>query len=122
VPLFFHTYDYLVPRNAPAFPGFGPWLFKAVTAYQIPQAQWSALGKEFVDRLATLLADIITTINAGFGRDMRLFLVNSRDTLVRSAAGSTGPSGDWINEIHPTSDGYRKLAAVWRGVVDPVFQ
>ena len=27
VPVFFHTYDYLLPRNAAAFPGFGPWFF-----------------------------------------------------------------------------------------------
>ena len=122
VPLFFHTYDYLVPRNAPAFPGFGPWLFKAVTDYRIPQPQWSDLGKEFVDRLATLFADIVAKVNADFGRDMRLFLVNTRDALTRPTAGSTGASGDWINEIHPTGGGYRKLAAVWRGVVDPVLQ
>jgi hypothetical protein len=119
VPLFFHTYDYLVPRDAPAFPGFGPWLFHAVTDFQIPPAQWENLGKEFIDRLATLLADIIAIINAGFGRDMQLFLVNTRDTLVLPAAET---SGDWVNEIHPTSDGYRKLAAVWRGVVDPALQ
>jgi hypothetical protein len=122
VPLFFHTYDYLVPRNAPAFPGFGPWLFKAMTDFQVPQAQWSDLAKEFIDRLATLLADIIAKINADFGRDMQLFLVNSRDTLAPPAAGSTGTSGDWNNEIHPTSGGYKKLATVWRSVVDPVLQ
>lgn len=119
VPLFFHTYDYLVPRNAPAFPGFGPWVFKAVTEFQVPPAQWSDVGKEFINRLATLLADIIAKINADFDRDMQLFLVNTRNTLAPPAAGA---NGDWINEIHPTSDGYRKLAAVWRGVVDPVLQ
>lgn len=122
VPLFFHTYDYLVPRDAPASPHFGPWLFKAVTDFQVPQAQWSDLGKEFVDRLATLLADIIAKINADFGRDMALFLVNTRGTLTPPAAGSTGSSGDWTNEIHPTSNGYKKLAAVWRDVVDPVIK
>jgi lysophospholipase L1-like esterase len=122
VPLFFHTYDYLVPRNAPAFPGFGPWLFTAMTDFQIPPAQWSDLAREFIDRLAALLRNIIDKINADFGRDMGLFLVNTRGTLALPAAGSTGASGDWTNEIHPTSDGYKKLAAVWRSVVDPVIK
>jgi hypothetical protein len=33
-------------------------------------------------------------------------------------AGSTRESGDWINEIHPSYQGYRKIAAVWRQQVD----
>jgi len=122
VPIIFHTYDYLLPRDAPAFPGFGPWLFKAATSYQVPQTQWSDLGKEFVNRLADLLGAIIAKINADYGRDMKLFLVNTRNVLTPPAAGTTGASGDWINEIHPTSGGYDKLAAVWRGVVNPIFQ
>ena len=30
-----------------------------------------------------------------------------------AAAGTTGSSGDWANEIHPNAAGWKKLAKVW---------
>jgi hypothetical protein len=50
-----------------------------------------------------------------------IFLVDTRTNghLVLADPGSTGESGDWINEIHPSYQGYQKLAAVWRQQVDP---
>jgi hypothetical protein len=34
-------------------------------------------------------------------------------TLIPAAAGTTGDSNDWDNEIHPNHGGYKKLAATW---------
>lgn len=121
VPIFFHTYDYLLPRNAPAFIGFGPWLWNAVRDYGVPEQDWAALGKELIDRFAALLGDIIVKINDAYKRDMGLHLVDTRGILIAAAAGSPGTSHDWINEIHPTSDGYRKLDVRWKQVVDPIM-
>ena len=36
------------------------------------------------------------------------------------SGGSTDISGDWINEIHLTREGYRKCAATWQKVLDPI--
>ena len=51
-----------------------------------------------------------------------LYLVNTRSADVElAAAGSTGRSGDWINEIHLTPQGYRKCTVLWADVIDPLF-
>jgi hypothetical protein len=42
-PIFFHTYDYVTPRNSPAGLGNGPWLVKALDAFGIPPVDWNAV-------------------------------------------------------------------------------
>ena len=120
-PMFFHTYDYPTPRNAPAGLGFGPWLYDAMLEYEVPPADWDALATELIKRLAALLSDIIVAINGEYGRDMNLHLINSLGKLDRAADGTSGRSGDWQNEIHPTRAGYGKLAQTWTAAVDPLI-
>ncbi len=114
VPLVLHTYDYLTPRNAPAGPALGPWLYKALhTTYRIPAADWIRLADVFIDRLA----DLWTTLAARHaGRNIRV--VDTRGATTRAGAGSTGPTRHWENEIHPTALGYAELAKVWRPILD----
>jgi hypothetical protein len=38
--------------------------------------------------------------------------------LVRADPAANGESNDWENEIHPTRDGYAKLATRWRTTLD----
>jgi hypothetical protein len=118
VPLFCHSYDYLLPRDAPASKLFhmGPWLYPAFVAYQIPAADWFGVVKELIDRLAGLLRSTIDGIYAGGGK--RVYLVDSRNVLTAAQPGSKGESEDWENEIHPTAGGYKKLAALWRPVIE----
>ncbi|MCU0805941.1 MAG: SGNH/GDSL hydrolase family protein [Burkholderiales bacterium] len=112
-----HTYDYATPRNAPAkflFAGFkGPWLHRAFTDAGVPEPLRVAIA----DRLFDALADGITALE----REIAHFrVVRTRKSLVRAALGETGASGDWLNEIHPTSAGYAKLAAKLEPVIDAV--
>lgn len=118
VPLFCHAYDYPQPRNAPAclHPLVGPWLYPSVIAYRIPPADWLAVATILIDQLATLLKKTIADLNAG--GDKRIYLVDGRGTLAPATPGSTGESQDWENEIHPAKKGYRKLAALWRPVIE----
>lgn len=108
-PVFMHTYDYPTPRNAPAsnFPKLGPWLYPALKdLYAVPVQDWDALANALIDRLCGLLTDIASS------RPTRaLTVVKTTGTIVRAQDGSTGVSGDWENEIHPTAGGYAKLAA-----------
>ena len=113
-----HTYDYATPRNAPAkflgAVGFkGPWLHKAFEAAAIPEAM--RLG--VADQLFNMLADGIVALA---GQLPAFRVVDTRDTLVRAAPGTTGVSGDWLNEIHPTSAGYAKIAGKLEPVIDTV--
>jgi hypothetical protein len=118
VPLFCHTYAYPVPRDAPASRlfSFGPWLFPAVVAYQIPEADRSAVAKELIDRLAALLQDIVTALNKP--RNRYVYLIDTRKALIPADASESGKSNDWENEIHPTPDGYKKLAVQWRAEIE----
>lgn len=115
-PVILHTYDYPTPRPAGAGP-LGPWLYPALnTAYAIPPADWDALARRLIDRLALLLEDIVAA------RAQRgLLLVPTRGTLASAADGSSGPSGDWENEIHPSAHGYSLLARKWQPIVESVI-
>lgn len=118
VPLFCHAYAYPMPRNAPASELFhmGPWLYPAVVAYKIPVSDWLAVATELIDRLAALLRKIVDDLNRP--GDRHIYLIDTHKALTPAQAGTTGPSNDWDNEIHPTPAGYRKLAALWRPVIE----
>ena len=108
VPIVIHTYDYPMPRNAPAkflIAGFtGPWLFKALKT--VPAKHHFEIARRVIDALAGGLTDLTT----GPGALPKFYVVNTRGTLVPSAPGSMGNNNDWMNEIHPNPQGYRKIA------------
>jgi hypothetical protein len=39
-----------------------------------------------------------------------MFVVDTRRTLNRARPGAVASDGDWANEIHPNTTGYKKLA------------
>jgi lysophospholipase L1-like esterase len=45
-------------------------------------------------------------------------VVDTRNTLAPADPAATGSSGDWLNEIHPTPAGYRKIAARLSDAID----
>lgn len=105
-----HVYDYPTPRNAPAkFFGstvVGPWLYRAFKLHDIPNQFWISLTDYLFEWLAGVIIDLTGKIN-------NFYVISStKGALVRAKLGENGPSGDWLNEIHPTSDGYRKLSTV----------
>ena len=114
VPLVLHCYDYVTPRNAPAGPKLGPWLYKAAnTIYHAPPADWQAVADELINRLADMWLALATKYAS-----RNVNVIDTRGTLTRAAAGTTGVSGDWENEIHPTPHGYGLLARKWRPTLD----
>jgi hypothetical protein len=113
IPIFFHTYDYITPRNAPAGLGKGPWLFKAVQAFGIPPDEWNAVSDELMNRHAKLWLALETKLS-----NRNVHVVDSRGATTRAVAGTTGESKDWENEIHPTPAGYWLLARRWRPLLD----
>ena len=109
VPIVVHTYDFPTPNDSPArFFGvglLGPWLYKAFTSEQIPEQDWVALSDFLFKRLAKGLLALD-------GQLPNFHVVDTRGTIKRAKIGSRGESGDWLNEIHPNSRGYAKLAKV----------
>jgi lysophospholipase L1-like esterase len=113
-PLFVHTYDYPTPNNAPALPGGKSWLRPAMEAHNIPPALWQALSDHLIEQLAGVVRSLPATLP-------NVHVVDTLGTLVRAAAGATGSSNDWRNEIHPSAGGYAKLARKWRTAVQALL-
>lgn len=107
-PIVVHTYDYPTPNNTPAtflgLPAVGPWFWKRFESLEVADPRLRALITDYVlDRLAETLLGLAE-------RFANFRVVDTRGTLARAAFGATGNSNDWLNEIHPNSAGYRKIA------------
>lgn len=112
VPIFVHTYDFITPRDAGAGAGKGPWLFPALTDYEVPHALWIPLTRLFLARLTGLM------------RSMALpafHVIDTQGTLEPAGFGSTGDDHDWANEIHPNPGGYRKLGRVFAAGIEALM-
>jgi hypothetical protein len=109
VPIFLNCYNMPVPRPAPAFAGGRAWLSLAYQKNGIPPHLWMELTER-------IFIDVESTVTGWLSDDhVGLHVVPTTSVpLVPAAAGSTGSSGDWLNEIHPTKSGWKKLAAVWQ--------
>jgi hypothetical protein len=107
IPIFYHTYGYPTPRNAPAFP-MGPWLYKAFNQQNIPTAYWNDLADALMNVLADILRDFVK-----IGTNVKLIDTLANVPLVRASTGSTGSDGDWLNEIHLNDSGKDKVATYW---------
>lgn len=113
-PVFLHGYAVPTPRPAGAGP-IGPWLLPSLVAYAIPPDDRPALAQMLIERLAALLARLAADGTRFAGLQ---FFDSTRLPIVRAAADSRGESGDWINEIHLTRAGCRKLARPWSGAIE----
>jgi len=112
-PVFLHSFSYVQPRAAGTGAmgdGWtaGPWLSSAFEKYAISniKGSWRKLSDHLIDRLFAQLDSICT-------RYPNMHLVDLRTTLLPAAAETDGVSGDWTNELHPTSAGYRKLTEIY---------
>jgi hypothetical protein len=123
-PVVVHTYAYPTPRNAPATflvaPVRGPWFYPVLKDSGLSAAMQMGIADVVIDRLAAALRELDS--NSGHAKALPAFhVVDTRNALQRAAFGATGNSGDWLNEIHPNHDGYRKLAGVLAGALNSVL-
>ncbi len=106
-PIVMHTYDYPTPRKARATfmgrPAVGPWLLPALECAAVPETLYQRVTEIVFDALADALVSHLHQP----AHD--IYVVDTRNTLARAAPGTTGLSGDWINEIHPDAYGYALL-------------
>jgi hypothetical protein len=117
-PLVWHNYARVMPRPAPAGPGFGPWLLPALDKFSVPPAARLDVADELLSRLKRLIDDL-TAARKTADPNCNVFVADSMSQdIVLAAADATDESGDWINEIHLTRGGYRKCAQAWQQVLD----
>lgn len=107
-PIIVHTYDYPTPRPAPAtfliVPFTRPWMHPVFEARQVPKSLRIAVAAQLLDALAEALLALEDELPA-------FHVVDTRGLLQRADVDARGNSGDWLNEIHPNVDGYRKIAS-----------
>jgi hypothetical protein len=108
-PIFVHGYDYLQPRPAGAniFVGSrigkGPWLPPSLKAAALTDAQMRAAADAVVDEMNRQLQQLIAKL-------ANVHVIDQRGLLTPAAPNTTGADGDWLDEIHPTREGFTKLA------------
>src|SRR5665811_2416289 len=102
-----HTYTRVTVRNAPAGRGtpfrLGPWRYKALAQYQVPEAAQQSVADALFNRLRDLLLSFDDPAQ-------RIFVFDSQDPaigVVPALPGTSGVSNDFENEIHLTPAGYR---------------
>lgn len=110
VPILVHTYDYPTARNAPVRifgQGVqGPWLYHAFIEAEVPEQHWVAITDDLMNRLA----EAIIALSKGENALPNFYVVETRNTLQRAAPCTQRNDHDWLNEIHPNSEGYTKLS------------
>ncbi|MBX3587815.1 MAG: SGNH/GDSL hydrolase family protein [Ramlibacter sp.] len=114
IPIFLNDYDFPTPRNAPATQGGKSWLYEAFVKNSIPPAMW----QELTDLIFIHLQMTIASWTQG---RPTVRLVPTSGTLVPAEPGTTGSSNDWLNEIHPNTSGWVKLARVWHKAIREVL-
>jgi hypothetical protein len=113
MPIFLNSYDTPTARPAPALPNGKAWLCDAYEKNSIAHSVWP-------DLTDSIFNDVQTTVALWAQGRANVHLVPTDGTLTPAAPGSTGDSGDWINEIHPNAAGWHKLAAVWQSAIKAV--
>lgn len=97
-----HTYDYAVPNGKGVAGGAG-WLQPALIDAKVPRILHQECVQYLLDGFHNILAKICKSDPA------HLIVVDSRGTLTRN---------DWANELHPTADGFAKIAdKCWKPVL-----
>lgn len=119
-PVFLHCYAVPVPRPAGAedASAAGPWLYPALKAYAIPQADWAAMSRLMVSKLAVLLK--ACAADAEQYPNLQVF-DSTQVPIAPAALGSSGISGDWYNEIHLNHSGCFKIARAWSAHIEAVL-
>lgn len=121
-PLILHSYAMPTVWRCGTVGSRDGWLFKAFMDYGIPAAEQQPLADELFGRLRALLLGFAS----GSGLAQALPQVHVFDSatlvaLVPPDPTATAESGDWVNEIHPSPSGYKKIGKVFGPFIDGVL-
>jgi hypothetical protein len=93
--VFVHTYDYAFPTGKGVFGGEG-WILPSLKAARVPPQHWQGCINHLID-------GFVISLKALKSRwPERIVIVDSRGTLKDEK--------EWHNELHPTSDGFKRIA------------
>jgi hypothetical protein len=113
VPVFVHTYDVPMPRNAPATillsRSIGPWL---PTAFErlgaaVPQPMQLPITQHVLGLLRTVLMQLDSMQGDPALRLPHFHVIDTLGTLIPWREDVTKQDDHWVNEIHPSRRGYQ---------------
>ena len=116
--LFLHQYDFATPTNKSVCDGLvGPWLHPSFadrgwTTFEVDPG-FFVEGREIVaailQRFSKLLLEVSTMPGAN-----KIVVIETQGTL--------DPDADWQNELHPTHEGFAKIARKFQEALQLVFK
>jgi hypothetical protein len=122
-PMLAHTYAIPTARLAGTLTSPKGWLYRHLVTYQVPEPLRQPLTELLFERLRQLLlsfdADAQTPRSIP---GLHVFDSAALTEIVPAQPGSTGDSGDWINEIHLNGSGYKKMGAKMGPWVEGMLQ
>lgn len=110
LPIFVHGYDYAIPggypgdQRNPAYARQDEWLGGPMTEKGIVDPP---LQRAIIRFLIDALYDMLERV-AGRSSDTQVFVIDVRGTL---------RDGEWADEIHGTSSGFKAVAALFRTII-----
>lgn len=107
IPILLHGYDYAIPDGRGFLGGWGflpgPWLQPGLHQKgYVNLTSNRAIVRDLIDAFNVMLQQV-----SSMSQFAHVKYVNLRGTLSQSAA----YKDDWANELHPTKDGFRAVAA-----------
>lgn len=122
-PIFVHTYAKPTVRPSGVMPWDKGWLYPAFKKYGVP----SQFRQQVCDYLFEKLRLFMLSLDQDSGTSNAIAKLHVFDsasmTEIRPAEpDKKGKSGDWINEIHLTPKGYRKLGKEFGKMIEKVLK
>lgn len=121
-PIFLHTYAVPTVRPAGTVGASKGWLYPACIAAGIPESLRQGVAELLFERLRQLLLGLAD--NSGQPHalpQVHVFDSAALPAIQPAAPGSSGLSGDWINEIHLSPAGYAKMGRPFGAFIDGVL-
>ena len=104
-----HTYDYPIPSGGAKFLGglieTESWMKKYMDKIKIPKELQADVLRVFIDQLAEDLLSISDP-------DKNVHIIDTRGTLLEK---------NWLNEMHPNSEGFKYISNVMFGKIRELF-
>lgn len=116
-PLFLHTYQVPTARPSGTPMAVNGWLHSSYLRYGIPPE----LHQPITEHLFRRLRDLLVTFDSergGLKRRVHVIDLFRDGNLAAAKPDLSGVSGDWLTEIHPTRNGYRKLGRIFGRSID----
>jgi hypothetical protein len=114
VPIIVHTYDIITPCDVGPGLGRPAWLYPALKAYGVPELFWVDLAGLLLARYRALVESLEQVLP-------NFHVTQTQGVLAPQPLGTTGPTADWQNEIHPSPAGYSKLSKVIAAKIEAVL-